>query len=383
MLKTGFLLPRSTVYPLIGHDFLDGFRSYFSDDASGEEPFITTANIGFGTDEAEVYAKNEDLLLKENVDIVVAFIDGRSAEMIEPLFTATGKILLLVNMGAHYSAESALSGTTISHSFDVAFNSWLTGKLASDSDHPQAIFATSYYDGGYLQGFCMATRYLKDGNSITNNFVSHFKKELFTTEALELYLKEHSEVDTLLCLFSGDTSPMMYRALSGMQQKRNLNLYVSPMMLDESLKTEWADEVSINNVKGFTAWNSQLDNAFNKKFKDQFQLFSGREPGIFSLLGWEAGVIIHEIEKLYQKGTEGILAVKDLVEMELNSPRGWLKFDKKTRQTYSPSQLVSVQGNFHNVIEDTLTDLNDERKAFFESKPVGAASGWRNTYLCS
>ncbi len=383
MLKTGFLLPRSTVYPLIGHDFLDGCKSYFSDAMPGEEPVITTANIGFGIDEAEVYAKNEELLLKENVDVVIAFMDGRSAEMIQPLFTATGKILLLVNMGAHYSYDSAPSGTTINHTFDVAFNSWLTGKLASASNHPKAIFTTSYYDAGYLQCFCMATRYLNDGNSITNNFVTHFKKELFNTEELELCLKENADIDTLLCLFSGDTSPLMYKALSGLQQQRNLHLYVSPMMLDESLKMQLGSDMHIDNVKGYTSWNSQLDNAFNKKFMDQFRLFSGREPGIFSMLGWETGGILYEIDKLYKAGTKGINAVKHLMKMELNSPRGWLKFDEDTQQTYSPSQLISVQGNFNPVIEEVLVDNTVERNAFIAAKPVGAASGWRNTYLCS
>jgi branched-chain amino acid transport system substrate-binding protein len=383
MLKTGFLLPRSTVYPLIGHDFLDGFKSYFGDAAPGEEPVIATANIGFGIDEAEVYTKNEELLLKENVDVVIAFMDGRSAEMIQPLFTATGKILLLVNMGAHYSYESAPSSTTINHTFDVAFNSWLTGKLASASNHPKAIFTTSYYDGGYLQCFCMATRYLNDGNSITNNFVTHFKKELFNTEDLELCLKEHADIDTLLCLFSGDTSPLMYKALSDLQQQRNLNLFVSPMMLDESLKMQLDTNMQINNVKGYTVWNSKLDNAFNRKFTDQFRRFSGREPGIFGMLGWEAGTILSEIDKLYKAGSKGINAVTDLMKMKLNSPRGWLKFDEKIQQTYSPSQLVSVHGNFDPVIERSVEDNTNERNAFIASKPVGAASGWRNTYLCS
>jgi branched-chain amino acid transport system substrate-binding protein len=383
MIKTGFLLPRSTVYPVIGHDFLDGFKSYFSDAESGDTPAITTQNIGFGIEEAEVYAKNEELLLKDNVDIVVAFMDSRCAEMIQPLFTATGKILLLVNMGAHYSYESVPAACTITHTFNTAFNSWLTGKLASDEQHTKAIFATSYYDAGYLQCFAMATRYLQAGNSIVHNYISHFKKDQFSIEALEQYLAADADTEALLCLFSGDVSPLMYHALNRLQQQRLLNLYVSPMMLDGTLKNQLGSIVDIHNVKGYTAWNEKLDNDFNKEFIKGFSVFSGRSPGIFSLLGWEAGSIVDELNKLFAGGIRGAAAVQELMKKKLNSPRGWLQFDEDTQQSYSPAYLVSAAGNFNLCIEGVEEDTAVERKNFTAEKPVGEASGWRNTYLCS
>ena len=78
---------------------------------------IVTENIGFGLDDEEVYSKNEKLLLAENVDVVVAFIDGKCAEMLTPLYAATGKILLLVNMGAHYNFDVQPSPNIIHHTF--------------------------------------------------------------------------------------------------------------------------------------------------------------------------------------------------------------------------------------------------------------------------
>lgn len=383
MLKTGFLLPRSTVYPIIGHDFLDGFKSYFSTTETGDMPVITTQNIGFGIDEAEVYAKNEELLLKDNVDIVVAFMDSRCAEMIQPLFAATGKILLLVNMGAHYSYESAPATCTITHTFNTAFNSWLTGKLASDEQHSKAVFATSYYDAGYLQCFAMATRYLKDSNTIVNNYISHFKKDQFSTETLEQYLAGDTETDALLCLFSGDVSPLIYQALNKLQQQRPLNLYVSPMMLDGVLKSQLGSGLDLHNVKGYTAWDEQLDNDFNKEFIKRGSAYTGRTPGIFSLLGWEVGGIVGELNKLYAGGIRGAAAVQELMKMKLNSPRGWLQFDEETQQSYSPAYLISATGNFNLSIDAVEDDTADERKNFTATKPVGEASGWRNTYLCS
>ena len=155
------------------------------------------------------------------------------------------------------------------------------------------------------------------------------------------------------------------------------------MMLDETLKDQLGSGFSIKNTKGYTAWNSQLDNEFNKTFKESFKQTAKRNPGIFSLLGWETGVIIKEIIQLTHEGKKGADAVKELMQMTLNSPRGWLKFDESVQQTYSPVHLVSVNNNFDFAIEKTTEDTTDERKNFIDEKPEGAASGWRNTYLCS
>ncbi|MFN8244571.1 MAG: ABC transporter substrate-binding protein [Ferruginibacter sp.] len=384
MLKTGFLLPRSTIYPVIGYDFLDGFKSYFNTGDAGNLPGIITHNIGFGIDEAEVYSKNEELLLKDNVDVVIAFMDSRSAEMIQPLFAATGKILLLVNMGAHYSFDSTPGDCTINHTFNVAFNSWLTGKLAADENHKRALFATSYYDAGYLQCFAMATRYLAEaGNTIVHNYVSHFKKNLFSISSIEEYLATDPQTNTVLGLFSGDVSPLLYKEISRLQQTRELHFYVSPMMLEESLRPQPGHELPLKNIKGYTAWNSQLPNQANQVFMNEFARFSGRTPGIFSLLGWETAAILYEIEKLREAGTRGVNLVKEVLAMKLESPRGWLRFDADTHQSYSPAYLLSVSDNFSIAIQDTLEETTEERTKFTRSKPVGESSGWRNTYLCS
>lgn len=383
MLKAGLLLPRSTVYPLIGHDFLDGIKASLAESGILKDVEFISSNIGFGIDEADVYARNEELLLQQNVDLVVAFIDGRSAEMLQPLFTATGKILLIVNMGAHYSYDSLPSSTMLCHTFDTAFNCRLTGRLAAAESHPKAVFATSYYDAGYLQCFAMATRYLKEGNSITYNFISDFRPADFNTTVLQTYLQENLSDDTLLCLFSGDVSPLIYKDLADLQKNRELHFYVSPMMLDESLKTAMGKDFRIDKVKGYTAWNSRLDNEFNHIFQSAFRSFSGREAGIISLLGWETGTILRSIIGLFNEGIKGTEAVKKLLQSTFESPRGWLRFDEETQQTYSPSSLVSISGNFEMNIEKTLEDTGAERKEFIAEKPEGAASGWRNTYLCS
>lgn len=383
MKKIGFLLPRSKVYPLIGFDFIDGYKSYLKYFNLQESIKIVTENIGFGLDEEEVYSKNEKLLLQENVDVVVAFIDGSCAEMLNPLYAATGKILILVNIGAHYSFEDNPSSNIIHHTFNEGFNCWLTGKLAAVETNRIATMATSFYDGGYLHCFAMVNSYNQNGGQIVNNFIGHFKPELFDTTALQQFIENNAEATTILNLFSGDVAHLILPALSSIQQKHPVNLYFSPMLLDDSVKQKLTDPININNAKGFTAWIPSLPNEHNNIFTKEYNLFSSKEATIFALLGWEIGVLVGEISKAKESGLKDTDAIKEIYDIEIPSPRGWIKLDQKTNYTFSPTYLVACNGNFDLTIETENIDREVEKEKFVAAKAEEQYSSWRNTYLCS
>lgn len=380
-MNTGFLLPRSVVYPLIAFDFLDGCKSFLKH--TGMDTNITTDSIGFGHDEKEVYSKTEAMLMGTNPDVVVAFIDSPITAMLEPLFSATGKILIVVNMGLNYPGTASATSTLIHHSFNLAFNCRLTGKLAAAEKQGKAIIATSFYDGGYLHCFAMAAGYQQAGGIISHNFVTNYKKEEFTTAPLEEYYRSNPDENKLLCLYSGDVSDLFYKAAASLQQEKEINLYVSPMMLDESLKDILGPAFQIKNTKGYTSWVSSLENESNGVFKKQFEGDTGRKPGIFSLLGWETGILLQQISQLAQNGLKGSALVQQLKKVQPDSPRGWLKTDDQTNQTFSPSYLVSLSGNFDLSTQDGPADIDKEWTEFNQVKPEGHTSGWRNTYLCS
>jgi hypothetical protein len=229
----------------------------------------------------------------------------------------------------------------------------------------------------------MVTRYQQAGGAIMNNFISHFKKDQFSTAPVEEYLNNHPKHNTLLCVYSGDVSHLIYQSLASLQTDKKLNVYVSPMMLDETLKEILGKDFMIENVKGYTSWISTLDNELNKIFRESFKKFSGREAGIFSLLGWETGILIQKMESLMEQGLKGLELTNNMMNMQFDSPRGWLRIDPQSHQTYSPSYLTSVSGNFEIKAEACMENADDERENFTKEKPEGATSGWRNTYLCS
>ncbi len=62
MLRVGVLLPRSSLFPALGLDILNGIKSCLKhNDVQGAVTFLTD-NIGFGIEEAEIYTKAERLI---------------------------------------------------------------------------------------------------------------------------------------------------------------------------------------------------------------------------------------------------------------------------------------------------------------------------------
>lgn len=145
MIKAGVLYPQSHIYPLIGSDLLDGIRCSL-DEHTGDEISLQTEAIGFGTDEKDVYHKVEKLLLAEKVDVVIGYVDPRLAKLLQPLFTATEKLFLVVNTGANYPSNWAPPPGTVYISLLDSFLCRLTGKLAFTSGYDKALFTASFYD---------------------------------------------------------------------------------------------------------------------------------------------------------------------------------------------------------------------------------------------
>jgi branched-chain amino acid transport system substrate-binding protein len=383
MLRTGILLPRSTLFPSLGLDLLNGMKENLKKQNVSDHVKLAIDNIGFGINEPEIYSKAEKMLLQEETDIVIVCADTNITEMLQPLFTASNKILLAVNFGANFPDNWQPASTTITHSLNFCLHARLTGMLAANETNHKAANVVSYFDGGYRQCYSMLKCHQENGGEPLFNYVTAHKAAEFTLTPLAEFLEQHSDVNTLLCLFAGDMAEKFYQEVSPLQKKFNLNLYVSPMMLDESLKDTLGNEFSIENVKGFIPWHSSLNNTANDIFKETISS-AGHVANYFSLLGWETGSILNEIIRLNNAGiTNATAIVKSLTETSFDSPRGWMKIDAATQYSYGPSYLACCKNNMEVIVKNEAENMEAEWSAFTNEKlPPGESSSWRNTYLC-
>lgn len=384
MLLTGILMPRSTLYPSLGLDMLNGIKQCLKQLEIFDKIKLLTDNIGFGIDEADIYAKAEKMLLQEDVDLVILFADSRIADMLQPLFTASNKLLLVVNFGANLPESWQAAPTTITHSLNFCLHTHLTGKLAAAETNKQAANVISYYDGGYRQCYTMLTGHQANGGVPRFNHITHLKMQQFTLEPLSVFLEENTDVQTLLCLFAGNQAEKFYSEISGLQKRLNLNLYVSPMMFDEGLKVSAAEDFSIQHVKGYAPWHPSLKSKANALFTKVLTDSVNTQINYFSLLGWETGLILDQVWREFAAGNKNAAdQVKQLTQLILNSPRGQIKIDPLSHNTYGPAWLLSVNNNMEVKVEAAIENIDiawADLKAV--ELPPGESSSWRNTYLC-
>ena len=104
MKKIGLLLPRSTYYASIGIDIHQGLKQGFLAQKK-YVPQIVSENIGFGTDPQLCYNLVEKMLLSSEIEVVIAYISHKTAQMIRPLFKAVNKILVVLDSGANLPQE--------------------------------------------------------------------------------------------------------------------------------------------------------------------------------------------------------------------------------------------------------------------------------------
>jgi branched-chain amino acid transport system substrate-binding protein len=384
MLQIGFLMPRSTMFPSLGLDILNGFKENLKNQNLAGEIKLLTENIGFGIDEQEIYAKAEKMLLQEDADLVIVCADTIITEMLQPLFTASNKILIALNFGANFPDNWQPASTTITHSLNFCLHAGLTGKLAAVESGKEAANVLSYLDGGYRQCYMMLNSHQANGGVPRFNHITNHNQNEFTLAPLAGFLEQNNTVKTLVCLFAGDTAQQFYREVASLQKKENLNLYVSPMMLDESLKETMGEDFSIEKVRGFVPWHSSLHNGANKIFCKAIGASAGRPANYFFLLGWDAGLILSEIIKLGESGTTGATALtKALTETTFNSPRGWMKIDPATHYSYGPSYLAGCNNNLEISVAREAENIDEAWAALTKEKLAsGENSSWRNTYLC-
>ena len=385
MLRIGILTPRSTLYPTISFDVLNGLKAGFAQ-LNLNDITLFTENIGFGTDESDIYTKAEKMILGDNADVVIACCDSRIASMLQPLFAAAGKLLLVTNMGANLPEDWQPHPTTITHSLNFCFNSSLTGTLAAAEG--AGALATSYYDAGYNQVYTMLTRFQQKGGSILYNHVTHLKNEFFTLQPLQVFMTSEQGSSNLLCLFCADMADFFYKAIAEVHLSQEANLFVSPMMLEESLTNNLKEQVLLKNVQGYTPWLSTFTNANNQAFVAAYKAAQGKRPNVFSLLGWDTALLLDQFAKaLVAHNNDTVAAIKAMGEATpLPSPRGWIKLDPASNHIYGPGYLVKA-GNYFDLKteENSSLDIDAEWKSFKEEVMLPSAatsSAWRNTYLC-
>ena len=381
-MNVGIMYPRSKAYPTIMQDFVEGIRTFIGKH-SGAEINLITESVGYGGAEKEVYEKAEKLLMLENVDVLVAFIGEKVLEIILPLMQSTGKLLLVVHPGANYPYSWIPQANIIQLTLQDAFLSSLSGKEAAKGKSKEAIVASTFYDCGYLHLAVMVDGFAQTGGNIVFNYVNNQAyDDNFNINELEIFLNEAKNVPSILSLFDELPASLFFERLNENEKAAELELFVSPMMLQPEALARSGDGFKFS-ITGYSPWQPGIETIAGTEFNDAFLAKTKRKVGIFSLLGWEVGMILKYVADEISEGFEdGAAIAAALQNVPFSSPRGELKLDPGTNYFTAPIVQCSIAGGQNRMTMQQLDFPFDDWSTYVELPTEGAGSGWTNTYLC-
>lgn len=382
-MNVGILFPASTAHPNVGLDFMNGLRAYLKEHNISEQVNFFSESIGIGGSEKEVYEKAEKLVMMDDVDMLLAYVDERVLDMLKPLLHATGKLMIVINPGANYPLNWLPQDNIIHLTLQQAFCCWQTGKLAAQEENKTAATASTFYDCGYLHSAAMVKHFANAGGSVNFNYINNDKyDDSFGVTPLTGHINGSHEAVNLLCTFDTLPASLLYGLLKKDATTEKIKLFVSPMMLEkEALESNGGDFPF--SISGYTSWLAGAPHAGNATFGDAYTKKSRSATSIFAVLGWEAGMLLEAVVKKGGADVTNGAALVDMIRSEqFESPRGTLRLDPETHYFLGALALCTLPAHGNELQTTWSDDYEADWKAFTEEKTGGSISGWTNTYLC-
>lgn len=375
-IKIGFLLPRSVLYPAMAFDLYDGLRyGLMSGPGPKKEPKILSSNIGVAAKQEEVYAHCEQLLL-QGADVVVAYINPHTAQWLHPLFTASGRRLLVLDSGYHFPSFT----TRLSHADFISLEGNLCcraiAQKATSDGHRQFALACSFYDAGYRPSYTYTQTTEEEGAQIGFHHITPLRRADFSLDSLTTYLSAHKET-ALLASFCGDMAEDFFTTAANLNLIADYPLYASAFTAEEL----WLGKILYPGKDWYCAvpWSVRLDSTANRDFVRCMQQINEQKANLFSLLGWEAALYI-----------QALRVGRDIKTEVFNSPRGELTINPQNGYAEAPVYYARVSKNEETgncLLTDIqpVPDIEKKRAALQEQMKAldhQVANSWLNAYAC-
>lgn len=370
--RIGLLLPRSTDYPSIGYDILDGLRLGLKS-AGQEDVQFFFDNIGFGENASDNYARAEKICLAHDPDVLIVYAGSVNAEYLYPLAEALSKPILFVDAGMQFPTVPP-SPWCYHISLQGIHACYHMGQHAGRGNK-RVLMATSFYDGGYRGTMYTHHGVSETGGSLCGNFVSGYKVADFTIEPY-LNLLQEQQPQAIAANFSTYLSELFFKALhENKDHAVAAPFFCSPFMAEEQILGKCP--FPGGEFTAIVSWASSLDNEAQREFKATIEKEKGKPANVFHLLGWEAAIVAQQI------GSNG---PRSLDDFEYDSPRGHVVMDKKTHYTYAPLYRGVITGDDEGKcvlqVEGSIDVTRDEHHRIVVNQDLEFLSGWKNNYFC-
>ncbi|MEZ0130267.1 ABC transporter substrate-binding protein [Flavobacterium sp. LBUM151] len=371
--KIGILIPKSQQYPTLDRDFMRGLK------LNNLNVKFFVESIGIGADEKMIIEKIQKLNFQEDISIFIGFFGHYNISEVYNYASKNDVLLLAAEIGATVSYETQGYKGVYINSFGLTESCYHLGNYLTSKNYQKIVSATSFYDSGY--GMLSAIEYgFKEKNLFSGHYITPFIPRENESAHMYQFINTH-EPDAVFAFYSGLYAEENADFVNQNKITQKYPFYVTPFFINEKILEEYKNEPYELYVVSSWMQNDSETMHFTIEYKDIY----AENPSVFSVLGYENGLILKNI-LLNTKDNKTSFLIEEMGKLNITGPRGNIEFDKNTNRTIFNYYMyeLNIDSNNNISFNKMETFINDAHfsKTFTLSNKPEQVGGWQNAYLC-
>ncbi len=354
--RIGYCVSLTGVYAGLGQDLADGINLYMDEikhTAGGRDIEVIVQNIS----SAQVSLALDTvfkLIDGKKIDILAGIVDSRAAYAVAPLAAKHEIPFVIANAGADDLTQRKANPFIVRTSFSSSSGSHPLGAWAYEKGYRKAVAMGPDNPAGWEQVGGICRTFNQSGGKIVQEIWS----PLGTQDFKPLLAQINPDADVVMAFFAGGDALRFVQQYAEAGLKGKLALIAKGDMVDELLLPK--EGSSADDIVSVLHWCLTTDTPENKRFKEAFVKKHGRAPSQFAEQGYVTGMVIAKALDKTKGQVKGQDFVKTMRSLELNAPRGTIKFDDYGApvQAYYIRKVESVNGERQNTILKTYRSVS-------------------------
>ncbi len=322
--KIGYTISLSGVYTALGVDLRDGFNLYMDEighKAGGREIKVIVEDIG-SNQVSRALDTARKLVEKDHIDILAGVVGSGSAYALAK-FVEKHKIPFVIsNAGADDLTQRKSNPFIVRPAFVNSAGSHPLGEWLYDKGYRKAVLMGADYAAGYEHVGGIADTFKKKGGKV----VQEIWPPLGTKDYAPYLTKINRDADVVMVFFAGADALRFVKQYADYGLKKKIPLVGKGYLVDDKILPKQGK--AAEGVVTESHWCLLLDTPENKKFKEAYTKKYGHPPTLYSEQGYVTAKLIAEALNKTNGKVEGAKFVKVMRSLELDAPRGKVKFDK-------------------------------------------------------
>lgn len=381
-IKIGFLTPYSSIYPNLTPNIINGFYSALPKQYQNIFQFVPEY-IKQGGGKATLEA-TQKLIQFNNVDIVSGFISYKKVPELVPLIEKRNKLALFFDFGEYIPDTQQISNHIFFNSFQLWQSEYALGAWAHKEFGDKGAIVMPLYDSGYHLQNSFRQGAISEGSQLIDYHILPYVegKSQVKGQLDELFEKFKNEPPAYIhSLFCGTEAIEFLDEFAKSGLAENIPLLISAHMASEEI----LNEISNLNITAYAAslWDYNSQDEANNIFKSRYVAQTGSKANLFSLMGYEMGLLFLQLIPNMQKRDWDSI-IRNMKKESVKSPRGERNFfldsdyatptiniEKIKLNNSHIQKMVIAQGRSLKYNDYIFNEIHNE-----------CISGWHNPYLC-